>query len=64
MKIPNSADIQKLLSRETRNSFLLMKKNVSEPGHLLSTVIQYNAEKLVEDDLTKTKNEVLEYNIV
>ena len=38
-----------------------MDKNVSEPGHLISTVIQYNSEKLVEDDLAKIKTGVINY---
>ena len=44
-----------LLPRETRNSLFFMNKNT-----LLGTVIQYNAEKMVEDEVTTNADKVFE----
>ena len=63
MVTEKSGDTQKLLSRETRNSFLLLNKNVTNTNHLLSTVIQYNSEKLIEDEVSKNNKKVINEEI-
>ena len=57
-----------LIPRETRNSFFPNTMKTLNTSTLLSTVIQYNTEKIIEDEMSNNKKKVLllklTYNVI
>ena len=52
-----------MLPRETRNSYFSSTKEKLNTNTLLSTVIQYNAEQIIEDEMRNSQNKVMFSNL-